>query len=224
LTRDDSSENRTGTSDAAPEDRIFETTEQGTLSIIPRCPPEKFPELVLDKGIGNFSHYRSIIQKLDVFRKIAATEGGRVAVALVRDRVMVGYLACWHPTEGERWSKLGNLMYEMGAIEVSRLYRHLKIARTLVNMVMEDDAFEDRIAYMNGFAWHWDLDGTGMTMGQYRKMIMGLLRPHGFKEVYTNEPNIALREENFFMARIGSRVSEEDRARFRNLRFGLVIR
>ncbi|MEW6110595.1 MAG: N-acetyltransferase [Thermodesulfobacteriota bacterium] len=224
MTRDDSSENRTGASDAALDERIFETTEEGTLSIVAKCPPQLFPDLVLDKGIGNFSHYRSIIQKLDVFQKIAATEGGRVAVAVIRDRVMVGYSACWYPPEGERWSKLGNLMYEMGAIEVSRNYRHLKIARRLINVLMEDDFFENKIAYMNGFSWHWDLDGTGMTMGQYRKMIMGLLRPHGFKEVYTNEPNIGLREENFFMARIGSRVSEENRAGFRNLRFGLVNR
>ncbi|MEW6531483.1 MAG: N-acetyltransferase [Thermodesulfobacteriota bacterium] len=224
MTRDESSENRTGASDAVLDERIFETSEEGMLCIIPRCPPEKFPDFALDKGIGNFSHYRSIIQKLDVFQKIAATEGGRVAVALIRGRVLVGYSACWHPSEGERWSKLGNLMYEMGAIEVSRNYRHLKLGRTLVNVLMEDDSFEDRIAYMNGYSWHWDLDGTGMTLGQYRKMIMGLLRPHGFKEVYTNEPNIGLREENFFMARIGSRVSDEDRARFRNLRFGLVNR
>lgn len=224
MNHDESTEDQTGSCDAARDHPFCETTEEGVVSIIPRCPPEKFPELVLDKGIGNFSHYRSIIQKLDVFQKIARAEGGRVAVALLNDYVMIGYSACWYPPKGERWSKLGNLMYEMGAIEVSRKYRHLKIARKLVNALMDDDFFEDKIAYMNGFSWHWDLDGAGLTMSRYRKMIMGLLRPHGFKEVYTNEPNIALREENFFMARIGSRVSGEDRARFRNLRFGLVNR
>lgn len=224
MSHDESIEDQTGSCYASRDHPLCETTEEGTLSIIPRCPPEKFPELVLDKGIGNFSHYRSIIQKLDVFQKIARAEGGRVAVALIRDHVLVGYSACWYPPEGERWSKLGKLMYEMGAIEVSRKYRYLKIARRLVSALMYDDFFEDKIAYMNGFSWHWDLDGAGLTMSRYRRMIMGLLRQHGFKEVYTNEPNIALREENFFMARIGSRVSDEDRARFRNLRFGLVNR
>jgi acetoin utilization protein AcuA len=89
---------------------------------------------------------------------------------------------------------------------------------------MEDDFFEDKIAYMNGFSWHWDLDGSGLTMAQYRAMMINLLNKGGFQEVYTNEPNIALRQENLFMARIGSRVSEQDLARFRDLRFGIVRR
>jgi acetoin utilization protein AcuA len=43
----------------------------------------------------------------------------------------------------------------------------------------------------------------------------------GFREVYTNEPNIALREENLMMIRVGSRVTPEDQRRFRYLRFGI---
>jgi acetoin utilization protein AcuA len=52
--------------------------------------------------------------------------------------------------------------------------------------------------------------------------MLNLMKNHGFQEYYTNEPNIAIREENIFMARIGSRVSVEDQHRFRNLRFGIV--
>ena len=62
------------------------------------------------------------------------------------------------------------------------------------------------------------------TLPQYRKMMVGFVKKEGFKECYTNEPNIALREENFFIVRVGSRVSEEDRKRFRDLRFGIKHR
>jgi len=54
--------------------------------------------------------------------------------------------------------------------------------------------------------------------------MIRLLKGFGFQECYTNEPNIAMREENLFMVRMGSEVSEEDQKLFRNLRFGIVNR
>lgn len=197
-------------------------TPNGMVSICPRCPPGFFVNLKLDSGLGNFSHYSSIIQKLEVFEKVSSGKDGRVALALSKGNIVAGYLACWYPDQSERWSKLGELMYEMGAVEVSRNFRHMHLAQKMISSVLADDFFEDKIAYMNGFSWHWDLDGSGLTMAQYRNMMMRLLKVHGFQEFYTNEPNIALREENIFMAHVGSRVSSEDRQKFRNLRFGIV--
>jgi len=199
-------------------------TPKGTITIYPRCGPGSFSGLKLDAGIGNFSHYSSIIQKLEVFEKVASAKDGRVALAVKERDTVVGYLVCWYPEAAERWSKLGDLMYEMGAVEVSRNFRHVNVAHKMISLILADDFFEDKIAYMNGFSWHWDLDGSGLTMAEYRKMMMNLLMGHGFQEYLTNEPNIALREENIFMARIGSRVSAEQQQRFRNLRFGIVDR
>jgi acetoin utilization protein AcuA len=110
----------------------------------------------------------------------------------------------------------------MGAIEVSRNFRKLRIGNRLLERLLAAPLFDDKIAYMNGFSWHWDLDGSAMTIAEYRRMMIRLLNPYGFQEFYTNEPNIAIREENVFMARIGSRVSDEDRGRFRSLRFGVI--
>ncbi|MFC1835397.1 N-acetyltransferase [Thermodesulfobacteriota bacterium] len=203
---------------------VLEKTERGTLTLLSRCPPKLFRSLNLDSGLGSFPHYRSIIDKPAVFEKLASKKDGRVAVVLLNDEAIVAYAACWYPEPGDRWNKLGDLMYEMGALEVSRNFRGLHLAKRIFDALMADDFFEDKIAYMNGFSWHWDLDGSGLTLGQYRKMMMKLLRRNGFGECYTNEPNIALREANFFMVRIGSRVSEENRGRFRNLRFGIVDR
>jgi acetoin utilization protein AcuA len=204
--------------------RVFESTDRGVLSLVPHFPPELFAHLELDDGLGSFAHYSSIIKKLEVFEKVAAEEDGRVTLALIDGRIIVGYGACWYPRMDDRWSKLGKLIYEMGALEVSRNFRNLRVGKRIFQLIMEDDFFEDKIAYMNGYSWHWDVDGSGLTLAQYRRMMIHLLKDHGFQEFFTNEPNIALRQENFFMARIGSRVSDKDRKRFRDLRFGIVRR
>jgi acetoin utilization protein AcuA len=195
--------------------------ETNGIIIHPRFPAEAFRGLELDSGLGSFAHYSSIIQKLEVFERIASKKGGRVSLALRDERIVVGYLACWYPEETERWSRMGELMYELGAIEVSRNFRKTRIASQMLDMVLSDDFLESKIMYMNGFSWHWDLDGTGLNKFEYRKLMLNLLKNYGFRDYYTNEPNVALREENLFMARIGSEVSEQDRKRFSHLRFGI---
>lgn len=208
--------------DPRPGEVMFvEETDRGTISIRNRCPPEFLQDVVLDEGLGTFSHYSSIIRETGAFTDVAMSRDGRVTLALLNDKTVIGYGVSWHPGPDDRWSALGDLMYEMGALEISRNYRSLGLAKKIFDAVMDDDFFEDKIAYMNGFSWHWDLDGTGLTMLEYRSMMIGFLRDHQFQECYTNEPNVCLREANFFMVRIGSRVSEEDRNRFRNLRFGI---
>jgi acetoin utilization protein AcuA len=199
-------------------------TDRGQITIDPKCPPGSFKGLRLDAGLGTFAHYSSIIQKLEIFEKVASGKDGRVALALVEENIIVGYMVCWYPDSTDRWSKLGELMYEFGAIEVSRNFRKNGIAAQMVSSALREDFFDERISYMNGYSWHWDVDGSGLTLIQYRKMMLTFMKPFGFEEYYTNEPNIALRQENLFMARIGSKVSEEDVLRFRNLRFGVVSR
>ncbi len=167
---------------------VLRETSYGTLSIYARFPAGGFTRLRLDSGLGNFAHYSSIIQKLEVFERVASQQEGRVSLALLEDRIVIGYLACWYPEKNERWSKLGDLMYEMGAVEVSRNFREMGIAHTMVDLAVADDFFEEKIAYMNGFAWHWDLDGTGLSKFEYRKMMLKFLKNWCFQEFYTNEP------------------------------------
>jgi acetoin utilization protein AcuA len=112
-------------------------------------------------------------------------------------------------------------MYEMAAVEVSRNYRSFGIAGKLLALTLDEEFFEHKIAYMNGYSWHWDLEGSGLTAVQYRQMMMKLYGKFGFREVYTNEPNIAMRAENVMMIRVGAQVSAEDQRRFRYLRFGI---
>jgi acetoin utilization protein AcuA len=197
-------------------------TPKGALEIHSNCPTGFFAGLTFDPGLGRFAAYSSIIQKIDAFEAVAAKRGGKVALALMQPNLVVGYNVCWYPEEDERWSALGDLMYEMAAVEVSRNFRSLRIAGRMLETTLDDDFFNDKIAYMNGYSWHWDLEGSGLTAIQYRKMMMELYSPFGFREVYTNEPNIALRAENIMMIRVGENVMPEDQRRFRYLRFGIV--
>lgn len=203
--------------------RMTVETPKGILVLRSLCPPGSFSGLILDPGLGSFPHYSSMIQKLDLFESIASGEDGNVILALADGNRVVGYACCYYPDEGERWARLGRLMYEMGAIEVSRNWRGLGIASRLVQLAMDrGDFYEDKIAYMNGFSWHWDLEGKGLTLAQYRQMMISLMKPYGFREYPTNELNIAIRQENVFLARIGSRVQPKDIRRFHRLLFGIV--
>lgn len=199
---------------------VYETPH-GLLTIRAGWPPDSFDGLRLDSGLGRFPHYSSIIQKPESFKDVAERRGARITLAIAEPNAVAGYLTCWYPAEGERWAGLGDLMYEMGAIEVSRNYRGLHIARRMLELTLEDDFFEDRIAFLQGLSWHWDLEGNRLTAAQYRQILMKLCSPFNFREVYTNEPNVALRVENIMMIRVGSRVSPEDHKRFRYLRFGI---
>ena len=77
-------------------------TPNGDITIYPRCSPGFFSILKLDAGIGNFSHYSSIIQKFEVFERVVSAKDGRVALAVKERDTVVGYLVCWYPEAAER--------------------------------------------------------------------------------------------------------------------------
>ena len=110
---------------------------------------------------------------------------------------------------------------EVKAIEVSRDWRSKGVAGKILEMLAGHPSIEEKIAYMVGYSWTWDLDGTRKTAQQYRQVLIRLFEPFGFIEYQTNEPNICLKAENIFMGRIGSRVSAEIQQAFKWLRFGV---
>ena len=59
---------------------------------------------------------------------------------------------------------------------------------------------------MVGYSWTWDLGGSDMSTTEYRTMLLKLGSLHEFSEFKTNDPNVLLRPENLFMARIGGKV------------------
>ena len=63
--------------------------------------------------------------------------------------------------------------------------------------------------------------GTGLSPMDYRNMMIRLFAGQGFRTYQTNEPNVMMRPENLFMARIGDNVSEPVQRRFKMVRFNI---
>lgn len=208
---------------AAPEARsrtVDIATAKGVVHIRTHCTPDFVDSLKLDEGLGMFPHYRSIVRDKKSMENIAGLRRANLVLAYDDEGKIVGYIAFADPSPLERWGESGDgLLYELGSIEVSRNWRRFGIAKEMVEIAMDDEELEDRIVFLTGFCWHWDLEGTSLSKADYRRMLMHIFEPFGFRHFYTTEPNINLDIANMFMARIGSRVSLEDQERFLDLLF-----
>jgi len=195
-------------------------TTKGVVHLRTHCSPDFVDGLELDEGLGVFPQYRSIIRDKGTLKEVAALENANLVIAYDDDGKIVGYIAFSNPSPMERWGKDGRgLLYELGSFEVSRGWRRLGVAKKMVEIALQDDEWEDKILFLTGFSWHWDMPETGLTKPGYRKMLMHIFEPFGFRHFYTTEPNIMMDTANMLMARIGSRVSDEDRERFLDLLF-----
>jgi acetoin utilization protein AcuA len=160
--------------------------------------------------------------KRESLERKAEQPDASVVLAIADSKRIVGFGVLAYPDPDERWAQLKpNLMLEVNAIEVSREWRSKKVARGIVQMMNVHPKIEDKVTYFVGYSWTWDLDGNRMTAQQYRQMMSRLFEPFGFEEYQTNEPNICLKPENIFMARIGENVSKELQNQFKWLRFGM---
>jgi acetoin utilization protein AcuA len=201
---------------------IVRPTPAGTLAIRSFCAPVEIQTYRFDEQFGTHAQYKSIYTKRETLEKHAAKPDANVVLALTESRTIVGFGVFSHPEPDERWSELGpGVMMEVKAVEVSRKFRSYKIAGDLMNLMLAHPRVEKMIAYMVGYSWTWDLDGSGMTAQQYRNMLIRLFSPHGFVELQTNEPNICLKPENLFMGRVGENISNALRQAFKWLRFGV---
>ena len=198
-------------------------TVKGEICIRAFCTPEEISQFSFDGQFGSHAHYKSLYTRRESLEKKAVDPDANVVLALENCDHIIGYGVLAYPDPGERWSQLGpGLMSEVKAIEVARSWRSCGIAPELVKMMLTHPRIEDRIVYLVGYSWTWDLDESGKTAQQYRQMMIRLFEPFGFRELQTNEPNICLRPENIFMARIGRNVSPEVQKQFKWLRFGIA--
>ena len=110
------------------------------------------------------------------------------------------------------WHDIGNA-YEI-AVEVSAGWRRKGIAHRLLSLALEFESLEEQLLLGLGLSWHWDYTGLGITPFHYREMIARLFAAHGFSEYLTSEPNIRMDPANILVARLGSRLAEEDINRF----------
>ena len=201
---------------------IILTTPKGDVRIRSFCSPEEIRKCTFDREFTFHADYKSLYTSRELLEKSAEQPEANVVLALVEQNHIIGYAVLAYPDPEERWADLGpEIMMEVAAIEVSRSWRSHKIAASILKMMVVHPQIEEKIVYMVGYSWTWDLNGTGKTAQQYRQMLINLFKPQGFKEYQTNEPNICLKSENLFMCRVGNDIRQVILDRFKWLRFGL---
>lgn len=201
--------------------RITLATAQGPVDLVAYVAAEQVEALELDPGIGTFASYRSILTSKESLMHQALFPGANLCLALHEGKRIVGYCVRRPPLTGERWASMDPpILYEVFG-ENARGWRGSGLMKPMLSLVANEPANEDRILSIVGYSWHWDLDETKKTLQQYRDTIIHLLTPLGFRQYPTNEPNVSLRPENLFMARLEERVEKPIRRRFTNLLFGI---
>jgi len=208
--------------EAMHKNAVLWPTARGDVAICSHCAAEEIRAYTFDSQFGSHAHYRSLYTRRESLENIAARADANVTLALVDGIRIVGFGVLAYPEAGERWASLGHrLMLEVKAIEVSRSWRSAGVAGGILKRMFFDSDIENKIVYMVGYSWTWDLDGTGKSAQQYRKMLIDLFEPFGFQEYQTNEPNLCLKAENIFLGRIGKKVSATQKENFKWLRFGI---
>ncbi|WP_028545034.1 GNAT family N-acetyltransferase [Paenibacillus taiwanensis] len=151
--------------------------------------------------------------------EIAALPEGRMIIARDENNI-VGYVTFHYPDELERWSE-GNMedLIELGAIEVAADYRSLGLGRRMIETAFEEGQLENYIVFTTEYYWHWDLDGTGLNVWDYRKMMEKLMESVDMIWYATDDPEICSHPANCLMVRIGKDVPLSSKEQFDRVRF-----
>lgn len=192
--------------------------------------PFRNRELIIEGPIPTDALSRlSLHPDLDAFRKpseqfkalieISELEEGRI-IATRDGETIVGYVTFHYPDELERWSE-GAMedLVELGAIEVADEYRSLGLGKRMINIAFAGEQLENTIVYTTEYYWHWDLEGTGLNVWDYRAMMEKLMKSVGMVWFATDDPEICAHPANCLMVRIGNEVSIESAERFDRVRF-----
>lgn len=178
--------------------------------------PAALAGLEIHSTLGAFSAYgprRSAIvrESLDM---VLRTPGSEVFAA-VADHTIVGYLLAAPVGSDQPWGRLRDPRVLDIAIEVARDYRGQGVAQALFRRAFLRPEVESRIYVATGYAWCWDVEGTGLDAPSYANRLLKLFERFGFRRDWTNERTIALMPSNFLAVRIGCLVPADLIRRFR---------
>ena len=197
-------------------------TPRGDIRIHSFCSPEQIRQYTFDPQFQHYQNYKSLYTRRQSLEDNAGCPDANIVLAVAAPENIIGFGVLAYPEPDERWAELGpKIMMEIKVIEVCRNWRSFGIAPRIMKMILAHSQIEEKIIYLVGYSWTWDLAGTDMNARQYRERLIDLYRAHGFQEYQTNEPNVCLKPENFLMCRIGKNISQMIKDRFKWLRFGL---
>ncbi len=186
------------------------------------CDEAYLEGLELHPSFKTYPKYRSIVTRKSHLYEIVKEEDSNLCLAVWEEKLIVGIGILEYPQKDQRWAQLGKWMMEVSVIEVIREFRGKGLAKGLLKSTTEHPLKERKILFMVGYSWTWDLVGTGLKVMEYREMLINLFQSEDFKVYQTNEPNVLLRPENLFMARIGAMVPAHVLKAFKWLRFGII--
>jgi acetoin utilization protein AcuA len=191
-------------------------TASGPLIIEGPIPAEQLRSLHFHEGLVAF---RPPSKQFKALIEIASLPEGRIIIAR-RNETIVGYATFLHPDPLERWSEIEmEDLIELGAIEVISSFRGASVGKNLILVAMMDEVMENYIVITTEYYWHWDLQGTGLNVWDYRTMMEKMMSVGGLIYYATDDPEICSHPVNCLMARIGESVPIESIEKFDQLRF-----
>ncbi len=173
-------------------------------------------QYTFDEGLVAF---RRPPEQFEALKEIADLPEGRIIICRDGNHI-IAYTTYLYPDPMERWSE-GNLPFllELGAIEVSLNYRNLGLGKEMLKLSMLDDQMEDYIIITTEYYWHWDLKNSKLNVFDYKKIMQKMMAAGGLEVFSTNDPEITSHPANCLMARIGSRITNEQIDQFDKIRF-----
>lgn len=179
-------------------------------------PPDRLSTLSMHPSLDAF---RRPAEQHEALVEIAELDEGRI-IAAREGNIIVGYVTFHYPDELERWSEGGmSDLVELGAIEVSNEYRSLGLGKRLIQMAFAEEQLENMIVFTTEYYWHWDLEGTKLSVWDYRNMMEKLMKSADMVWYATDDPEICSHPANCLMVRIGKEVPMSSVEQFDQVRF-----
>ena len=189
--------------------------DRTSITIAGPLSPDVIEKLDYHKQLTAF---RQPLEQKNALIEIAELPEGRIIGAIHGD-TLVGYVTFHYPDPFERWAE-GDMddLLELGAIEVAKDYRHYGLAKGLMKIAFQDCEMENFIVISTEYYWHWDLQSSGLSVWDYRKIMEKIMGSIGMEYYATDDPEICSHPANFLMVKIGENVPMESIIQFDNLR------
>lgn len=185
------------------ENQVEINTPLGPVYVEGPVSKEYLETLKMDEKLANF---RMPDRQHEALCIIAGSPEG-IAYIARNNQVIVGYVVFHYPSQFSRWSKHPRTL-ELGAIEVSSIFKRLGLGTQLLKAAFSNSIMEEYIIITTEFFWHWDLKDSGLDVWNYQRMLTKLFGSVHFKKRRTDDPEILEHPANMLMVRMGTKVSE----------------
>ena len=193
-------------------------TPKGQVEFLGPLIRESIEPLDMNKNLNNF---RRASRQKEALLQVSDLPEGIVYVAKHANEI-IGYVLFQHPSEFSRWNKHPRLL-ELGAIEIGRNWKCMGIASKLLQETFKNPELEEYIVITTEFYWHWDLEGSGLSVWQYQRMLKKLFGSVGFKRRHTDDPEILEHSANMLMVRFGKTITDVHLKAFEDLTYQASI-